>query len=128
MISRRSGSRVSIHNRVRLNRCLEHQVSRVTLCPLGQPEKAIGRESQIEPWLASTTALLAASENKTSNRHHDEFAEKQRPHRLVATRAGCREALQSRGEVFLFDIPFYRTPLTGNWPTIKKFGNEPSGF
>src|SRR5258706_16085009 len=28
------------------------RVSRITICPLGQPEKAIGLEPQIEPWLA----------------------------------------------------------------------------
>src|SRR4030088_2442167 len=28
------------------------RVSRLTICPLGQPEKAIGLEPQIEPWLA----------------------------------------------------------------------------
>ena len=28
-----------------------HLVTVLTLCPLGQPEKAIGHESQIEPWL-----------------------------------------------------------------------------
>src|SRR6267154_5043832 len=28
------------------------RVSRLTICPLGQPEKAIGFEPQIEPWLA----------------------------------------------------------------------------
>lgn len=45
-------SRVSIHNRVRLRMSLGHRVSRETLCPLGQPEKTIGQESPIEPWLA----------------------------------------------------------------------------
>src|ERR1700730_4756964 len=29
----------------------KHGVSLLTLCPLGQPKKAIGLESQIEPWL-----------------------------------------------------------------------------
>ena len=29
---------------------LRHGVSLLTLCPLGQPKKAIGHESQIEPW------------------------------------------------------------------------------
>ena len=32
--------------------CLGHLVSQPTLGPLGQPEKAIGHESPIEPWLA----------------------------------------------------------------------------
>jgi hypothetical protein len=50
--SRRSGSRVSINKTVRLRMCFKHQVFRETLFPLGQPEKAIGEKSQIEPWLA----------------------------------------------------------------------------
>ena len=37
--------------------CLRHQVSLLTLCPLGQPKKAIGQESQIEPWLAHCIPL-----------------------------------------------------------------------
>ena len=35
---------------------------KLVLCPLAQPEKAIGYESQIELWLALTTTLLDASE------------------------------------------------------------------
>lgn len=31
--------------------CLGHRVSVSILCPLGQPKKAIGHESQIESWL-----------------------------------------------------------------------------
>src|SRR5713101_2669508 len=49
--SKRSVSRESIQPDCRLHRCLRHQVSLLTLCPLGQPKKAIGRESEIEPWL-----------------------------------------------------------------------------
>ena len=30
-----------------------------SLCPLGQPEKALGHEPQIDPWLTRTTAGLA---------------------------------------------------------------------
>src|SRR6266403_1089605 len=40
------------------------RVSRLTICPLGQPEKAIGLEPQIEPWLAiynHTTCLRQKS-------------------------------------------------------------------
>jgi hypothetical protein len=32
--------------------CLGHRAPEPTLCPLGQPEKAIDHESLIEPWLA----------------------------------------------------------------------------
>src|SRR5438445_1576436 len=42
----------NLPNPVRRKGCFGHRVSRETLCPLGQPEKAIGRESPIEPWLA----------------------------------------------------------------------------
>jgi hypothetical protein len=44
-IPARQGSRVSIQG-------MSRPVSLPTLCPLGQPNKAIGLESQIEPWLA----------------------------------------------------------------------------
>ncbi len=33
-----------------------------TVCPLGQPKKAIGHESQIEPWLAIASTLLESAE------------------------------------------------------------------
>src|ERR1700677_4221482 len=33
-------------------------VSHPTLVPLGQPEKAMGHESQIEPWLAPNDRVL----------------------------------------------------------------------
>ena len=36
-------------------------VSRGTVCSLGQPNKAIGLESQIEPWLATASTLLAGA-------------------------------------------------------------------
>jgi hypothetical protein len=39
---------------------LRHSVSLLTLCPLGQPNKAIGHESQIERWLPHATVSLVA--------------------------------------------------------------------
>ena len=50
----RSGSRMSILGGFR------QSVSRATVCLLGQPKKAIGHESQIEPWLAIATRCLQA--------------------------------------------------------------------
>jgi len=46
--------------------CLGHVVSGNTLGPLGQPEKAMGHESQIEPWspLEHRSALLASELNR----------------------------------------------------------------
>src|SRR5262245_12854902 len=47
-------SRVSIHKAVRAESVLRAPpVSWLTICPLAQPEKAIGYEPQIEPWLAT---------------------------------------------------------------------------
>ena len=42
----------------------------LTLCPLGQPKKAIGHESQIEPWLthSATVSLARVSEIDSESR------------------------------------------------------------
>ena len=37
---------------------LKHGVSLLTLCPLGQPKKAIGHQPQIEPWLTHDSATV----------------------------------------------------------------------
>ena len=38
---------------------LTHSVSLLTLCPLGEPKKAIGPEPQIEPWLTHVQCILS---------------------------------------------------------------------
>src|SRR5438552_7348075 len=48
---RRSGSRVSISIACRRPKCRWHLASVKSLCPFGQPEKALGHEPQIDPWL-----------------------------------------------------------------------------
>src|ERR1700686_1163469 len=58
--SRRSGSRVSIHNPLRRALRVPSRVFRETLCPLGQPEKAIGEKSQIELALHKPLCLSAS--------------------------------------------------------------------
>ncbi len=40
---------------------LRHRVSRITLCPLAGPKKAIGQESPIGPWLATLQPPLLMS-------------------------------------------------------------------
>src|ERR1700674_2470108 len=51
-------SRVSIHDLAR--QCvLRHQASEITLCPLGQPNKAVGLESPIEPYGCHCNQCLA---------------------------------------------------------------------
>jgi hypothetical protein len=34
--------------------CAWHRVTHYTLCPLGEPEIAIGHEPRIEPWLTTS--------------------------------------------------------------------------
>ena len=52
---------------------LQHEVSVLTLCPLGQPKKAIGPEPQIELWLTRVqripSGLLNVSEIDSSRAH-----------------------------------------------------------
>ena len=66
--SRHSGSRASLSLSVR--RCVPRaSVSLGTLGPLGQPEKAIGHESQREPWLPlNQCSALLVSERQASLR------------------------------------------------------------
>ncbi len=40
---------------------LRHRVTHYTLCPLGEPEIAIGHEPRIEPWLTANTSLACRS-------------------------------------------------------------------
>ena len=92
------------------------RVSLATLCPLAQPEKAIGHESQIEPWLALTTPLLDASETD-ERRYASKMNLENRKNRgsshqymgWMSERISLR--LPVAGEVFFLDIPFYRTML-----------------
>jgi hypothetical protein len=94
------------------------RVSLLTLCPLAQPEKAIGHESQIEPWLALTTTLLDASE-ADERRYASKMNLENRKNRgsshqymgWMSERISLR--LPVAGEVFFLDIPFYRTMLHG---------------
>ena len=81
-----------------------------------QPEKAIGHESQIEPWLALTTPLLDASETD-ERRYASKMNLENRKNRgsshqymgWMSERISLR--LPVAGEVFFLDIPFYRIML-----------------
>ena len=96
------------------------RVSLATLCPLAQPEKAIGHESQIELWLALTTTLLDASETD-ERRYASKMNLENRKNRgsshqymgWMSERISLR--LPVAGEVFFLDIPFYRTMLHALW-------------
>ena len=87
------------------------QVSLLTLCPLAQPEKAIGHESQIEPWLALTTTLLDASETD-ERRYARKMNLENRENRGSSYQyMGWMSERISLGGVFFLDIPSYRTML-----------------
>jgi hypothetical protein len=90
--------------------------------PLGQPQKAIGLESQIEPWLAPANSLLAsAKDNRQKNANQDDAENlprrgerKPRPRKTSCRRQPGLDVRKisspgGSGEVFLLDIPFYRT-------------------
>ena len=87
------------------------RVSLLTLCPLAQPEKAIGHESQIEPWLALTTPLLDASETD-ERRYASKMNLENRKNRGSSHQymAGCQEeflcAFQSREKFFSLTFLF----------------------
>src|ERR1700751_1796290 len=93
-------------------------ISWLTICPLGQPEKAIGLEPQIEPWSAiSPTVLLVASETEASSRQQHDSAKKETPKSLptlprLESRAKIFAPSGRRG-VFSLDSPLYRTAVTG---------------
>ena len=67
MATERSGSRVSIQAGFRPR--LARRSFRPTICPLGQPNKAIGHESQIEPWLAIASTLLKGAMRPREGTH-----------------------------------------------------------
>ena len=125
--SRRSGSRVSIYSEIRHLRVLpvSTEASWVILCPLAQPNKAIGLESHIGSWLAcylEPTVLLAQlHEPRASNHHRDmkprrynpQPAESRSRNMQLAHSVGLdarRTAFPYRGarESFSLDIPSHR--------------------
>src|SRR3974390_2038843 len=76
--------------KARSGELLRQEVSGLTLCPLVRPEKAIGRESQIEPWLTPETRLLRCVESR--RRRHIakmKFRKRQKP-RASLHDTGCK--------------------------------------
>ena len=129
---RRSGSRVSIHKRVRRNRCFGHRVSRLTICPLGQPEKAIGLRVS-DRTMVGTAQPLCLSASGTEGRRHRGTMNLRKGQRHNAsfrylgwTARPFPPRLPVAGEVFLLTSPFIeranrtsvpwlpRSPVRGN--------------
>ena len=101
---------MSIQNPVRLRVLRGTKSLDETLCPLGQPEKAIGQESRIEPWLALHNQSACLRQRSTvSLPQHDESAETAKSQSLVTLLGLDDNTLSSRSEAIFIDIPFYRT-------------------
>ena len=106
-----------------------HQVSRETLCPLGQPEKAIGEKSPIEPWLALHNHSACCVRNRRASlREHDESAEKEQSQSLVTLLGLDGKTIfpvpYRRGGAISLDIPFYRTGLSSCGKQAKARSGE----
>lgn len=88
-----------------------------TLGPRGQPEIAIGSESQIEPWLPFKRHHLAAKRGirRTVLRKSTTDNDRRSPrHQLFSIARGwlSEKTLAARsGEEFSLDSPFHRTDL-----------------
>ena len=114
--------------------CSGHPVSQWTLGPLGQPEKAIGHESQIEPWLAPDYPFCFAGFRTEWLRREQPMktAGRENPNRWVTVpstrvhgaavqnrsrsirRAGKQEKLQPKDVCFFLTSPFIE--LIRSWP------------
>jgi hypothetical protein len=102
---------------------LRHRVTVITLCPLGEPEIAIGHEPPIEPWFAEIRSLakfqestaLAPLENEPKETEEQSREEPLEQSRDIPAGSGLdietkNFSATARGRSFFVDIPFYRTP------------------
>src|SRR6266853_4476213 len=109
------------------------RVSRLTICPLGQPEKAIGLEPQIEPWLAFLLQPYCLSHQKpqASSRQQHDSAKKENPKSLptlhgLESRAKIFAPSSRRGS-FSLDSPLYRTMVGIFIATVLLVASETAG-
>jgi hypothetical protein len=100
------------------------RVSRATLCPLGQPNKAIGHEPLIGPWLATLRPPGLSVSGAESDRHDCRITPREEANLLASHREANRNCTSNQGgwmpaktvsgsrlreECFFLDIPFNRT-------------------
>jgi hypothetical protein len=117
--------------------CFGHPVSQPTLGPLGLPEKAIGHEPQIEPWLApdnqfclsvsERTGVVATKTMKTAGRENpnsrawlcNEPSKRggRRETSSLIHRGWKARKIPASGEVFFLTLPFIEPfiELHGTW-------------
>jgi hypothetical protein len=115
---------------------LRHRVTVITLCPLGEPEIAIGQEPRIEPWLPRNR--IACQVSRIDGRaplENEPRERKSNPEKNLSSDRGpsANSGLDietknfsgtGRGRNFFVDIPFYRTPyLTLRYVVRSGFPN-----
>ena len=113
---------------------LRHRVTVLTLCPLGEPEIAIGHEPRIEPWLPRNRIACQVS-RIGGRRHHSKNEPRERKSHPEKNLSSDREpsansgldietknlSATGRGRTFFVDIPFYRTTyLVLRWLRIYR--------
>jgi len=103
-------------------RVLRHRVTVLTLCPLGEPEIAIGHEPRIEPWLPRKSNRLPSFKSRRTlsllenePRERNSSPEKNLSNnREPSANSGLDTETKNfsttgRRRSFFVDIPFYRT-------------------
>ena len=108
---------------------LRHRVTVLTLCPLGEPEIAIGHEPRIEPWLPRNR--IACQVSRAGGRcHHSKMnrgngrAIQRRTSRVIESHQQTVgwisrqkiSRLPAEGEPFLLTSPFIE-PSISKWDT-----------
>src|SRR5580704_105997 len=97
---------------------LRHRVTVITLCPLGEPEIAIGHEPPIEPWLPRLPSFknrrtLSPLENEPRERKSSpekNLSSDREPSANSGLDIETKNfSATGRGRSFFVDIPFYRT-------------------
>ena len=104
---------------------LRHRVTVLTLCPLGEPEIAIGHEPRIEPWLPRNR--IACQVSRIDGRcHHSKMnrgngrAIQRRTSRVIESHQQTvgwisrqkNSRLPAEGEPFLLTSPFIEPPIS----------------
>jgi hypothetical protein len=101
---------------------LRHRVTVLTLCPLGEPEIAIGQEPRIEPWLPrieslakfqESTGVVTTEKMKPKDGRASQSKTLERSSGISANSGLDIEtknlSATGRRRSFFVDIPFYRT-------------------
>jgi hypothetical protein len=116
--------------------CASARVTVLTLCPLGEPEIAIGQEPRIEPWLPRNRIACPVSRIDRRS-HHEKMKPREPKSNPEKNLSNDREAylqtvgwisrqkssrLPAEGEAFLLTSPFIEPPISRCDRCRKKSG------